>query len=327
MMSIRFASGPEDEVLAERFAASHPLGSFMQSPRWALVKPKWGHTVLFSQREDGTLRGSMLVLSLADRGDGKALLYAPRGPVCDFHDLHALADLFAGARMLASRFGRGEFKCDPLVAEGDAEAVAGLTALGLSFSPGAKFHETVQPRQNAVRRGLAGMDEAQLLASFSAKTRYYVRRAAAQGVTCTPCPQEALPEFYALYEETGRRQGFPVRPEEYLLSILSAFGAHARLYLCRSPEGEALAGSVAVAFGPRLSFVYGASSRRRPELAACYLLQWEMLRFALERGCDLYDMGGVCTDEAESPALFHLYTFKRKFAPAEGLAGEFRFVF
>ena len=94
-----------------------------------------------------------------------------------------------------------------------------------------------------------------------------------------------------------------------------------------APEGEALAGSVAVAFGPRLSFVYGASSRRRPELAACYLLQWEMLRFALERGCDLYDMGGICTDEAESPALFHLYTFKRKFAPAEGLAGEFRFVF
>lgn len=96
MMSIRFASGPEDEVLAERFAASHPLGSFMQSPRWALVKPKWGHTVLFSQREDGTLRGSMLVLSLADRGDGKALLYAPRGPVCDFHDLHALATFLPG---------------------------------------------------------------------------------------------------------------------------------------------------------------------------------------------------------------------------------------
>lgn len=326
-MSIRFASGAEDEALADRFAAAHPLGSFMQSPRWALVKPKWGHTVLLSQREDGVLRGSMLVLTLADRGDGKALLYAPRGPVCAPHDLHALADLFAGARMLASRFGRGEFKCDPLIGEGDAEAVAELTALGLSFAPGAKFRETVQPRQNAVRRGLAGMSEGQLLASFSAKTRYYVRRAAAQGVVCAPCGRQALPEFYALYEETGRRQGFAVRPQAYLEAILQAFGQDARLYLCRSPEDEPLAGSVAVAFGPRLSFVYGASSRIRPELAACYLLQWEMLRFALERGCDLYDMGGICTDEAESPALFQLYTFKKKFAPAESLAGEFGFVF
>ena len=138
MMSIRFASGPEDEVLAERFAASHPLGSFMQSPRWALVKPKWGHTVLFSQREDGTLRGSMLVLSLADRGDGKALLYAPRGPVCDFHDLYALADLFAGARMLASRFGRGEFKCCLLYTSGGKRA---------SSAPPFQRHRAEKPRE------------------------------------------------------------------------------------------------------------------------------------------------------------------------------------
>ena len=52
---------------------------------------------------------------------------------------------------------------EAIVGEGDAEAVAELTALGLSFAPGAKFRETVQPRQNAVRRGLAGMSEEQLL--------------------------------------------------------------------------------------------------------------------------------------------------------------------
>lgn len=327
-MSIHFASTPQEELLAEQFAAAHPQGCFMQSPRWAQVKPQWGHTVLYSTGAAGDVRGSMLVLTLADRGDGKALLYAPRGPVCDFADGEALADLIKGARTLSTRFGGGVFKCDPLVLASDADTCARLTALGLDFVPGAGFHDTVQPRQNAVRHGLRGMTEEQIMAAFAAKTRYYVKQAFLHQVRCEAEGEAGLDDFYALYQETGARQQFAIRPKSYLAAILRAYGQDARLYISRAPDdGQPLAGAVAVAFGPRLNYVYGASSRARSELSGGYLMQWELLRFALERGCDIYDMGGICTDAADSPALYQLNAFKHKFAPLEEYAGEFTFAF
>ena len=324
-MCYEIIHSPAAEREAELFAAAHPLGSFMQSPRWALVKPAWGHRTVVSRDGSGRIRGSMLVLTLADRGDGSALLYAPRGPVCDPQDTAAAADLMAGARRLTEDFGHGEFKCDPLFSA-DSAGVQTLTALGLENDPAAGFGDTVQPRENAVRRGLAGMSEEQLFASLSAKTRQRIGAAAQYGVECTACGSEALAEFYPVYAAMGQRKGFTVRPEGYLRDLLNAFGGDARLYLCRK-DGEVLAGAIAVVFGPRVSYVYGGSDRAQPELCVGYRLQWEMLRFALERGCDIYDLGGICTDAAESAAMHDLYRFKRNFSRAEKTAGDFRFTF
>ncbi len=313
------------EQEAERFVAAHPLGSFMQSPRWAGVKPAWGHRMLVSRGADGNIRGSMLVLTLADRGDGTALLYAPRGPVCSFEDPSAAEDLLQGARRLAEGFGHGEFKCDPLLPAGHP-AVETLVGLGLRHDPDARFRQTVQPRQNAVRRGLSGMTRQQLMDSFSQKTRAYIQSSLEHGVDCEIAPVQALEEFYPVYAAMGQRKGFTVRPQHYLRDILTAFGEDARLYLCRR-NGEVLAGAIAVAFGPRVNYVYGGSDRAQPELCVGYRLQWEMLCFALERGCDIYDLGGICTDPAEDAAMHDLYRFKRRFARAEETAGEFCFRF
>lgn len=308
---------------AERFAAAHPLGSFMQSPRWAQVKPAWNSHTVVSRRTDGTLRGSMLVLALPDRGDGRALLYAPRGPVCDPADPAAVGELLDGARLLSRQYGHGAFKCDPLIGSDDCAAIRCFTDAGLQYDAAAP---SVQPRENAVRRGLTGMTPHRLFDSFSAKTGFYVQSTARYGVECVIGTAADLDDFYAVYAAMGRRKGFALRPQSYFAAMLAAFGADARLYLCRK-DGVLLAGAIAVAFGGRVSYVYGASDRSHPEYAVGYRLQWEMLLFALERGCDVYDLGGICTDPVRSPALHELYRFKRKFAKAEEYAGDFVFEF
>lgn len=106
-MGMEFVTTAAGYAEAERFAAGQPLGSFMQSPRWAAVKPAWGNHMVVSRGGNGALRGSMLVLSLRDRGDGQALLYAPRGPVYGPGDAVALAELLQGARELARQLGHG----------------------------------------------------------------------------------------------------------------------------------------------------------------------------------------------------------------------------
>lgn len=308
---------------AGHFAGSHPLGSFMQSPRWAQVKPAWDSHMVVSRRKDGMLQGSMLVLALADRGDGRALLYAPRGPVCDLRDEEVLGELLEGARRLSQQYGHGIFKCDPLLHAADTDTIRSLTDAGLQYDAAAP---SIQPKENAVRRGLAGLTSQQLFDSFSSKTQFYIQSAAQYGVECTTGTVEDLAEFYPVYAAMGQRKGFALRPQRYFYDMLTAFGDDARLFLCRR-DGVLLAGAIAIAFGGRVSYVYGASDRTNPEYAVGYRLQWEMLLFTLQRGCDAYDLGGICTDPARAPALHELYRFKRKFAKAEEYAGDFSFVF
>ncbi len=326
-MSTVLTNESEQLCQVEKFIIGHPMGCLMQSPRWAKVKPNWDSCTVLSKDETGRLRGSMLILILPDKGDGTALLYAPRGPVCDPHDGQAVKELIDGARQLAAKYPHGVFKCDPLVLEDDAEAIAVFLAQGLAFTPGAKFHHTVQPRLNAVRHGLTGMTENSLIMSFAAKPRWYIRSSIKQGVVCKNGTVEDLPAFYEIYANMGQNKDFNVRPMGYLKGLLEAFGEDGRLLLCYSKEGELLAGAIAVVAGDRVTYVYGALDRKHPELAASYLLQWEMLRFALQRGCDAFDMGGICLDPEEDQALYDLWTFKHKFAPAEALAGEFVFEF
>ncbi len=325
-MCMEMLTNAAAEQEAETFAAAHPLGSFMQSPRWAQVKQNWTHHTLVSRGSDGRVRGSMLVLALADRGDGSSLLYAPRGPVCDFARPEAASDLVSGVRQLAGQYGHGEFKCDPLIFAGDEAAIRTLTDLGLRYTQAEGVYRTVQPWQNAVRRGLSGMSTKNLMDSFDSRTRRRIQASAQQGVICRVGTQADLPAFYAVYREMGRRKDMPMRPQAYFAQMLAAFGDDARLYLCCQGE-TVLAGAIAVAFGGRVSYVYGASDHSQPQLAVGYRLQWAMLNFALERGCDVYDLGGICTDQALCPPLYDLYRFKRNFAQVENTAGEFGFCF
>ena len=44
-----------------------------------------------------------------------------------------------------------------------------------------------------------------------------------------------------------------------------------------------------------------------------YLLQWEMIKWALESNCNVYDFRGVSGDLDENSPLYGLYRFKKGF--------------
>lgn len=302
--------------------AESSLGSFMQSPAWALVKPAWQSHVLLSTAQNGAVAGGMQVLCLPRPGQ-PALLYAPRGPVCNFSQKEVLCELIQGAAALGKLYGPCVFQADPLVEASDKAAIAALQEAGLSFTPASGPKENIQPRFN-YQLSLLGETEESLLANFGSNTRRKIHKAQRDGLECKPADKAELEAFYPLFLQTGERQGFSVRPKAYLKQLLFAFGEDARLYLCRL-GGRVLAGAIAVrAFG-KVHFLYGATALPGPELPEgvpaapegnhypCYLLQWEMIRWALESGCSLYDFGGICTDPDENPSLYGVYQFKKQF--------------
>lgn len=309
----------------EQFVSKN-RGSFMQSLRWCGVKPDWLHEAVVSRDSEGKIAGTMLVLIKKFPPPLKPFLYAPRGPVWDFEDAGVLRDLLIGVWQLSQKYNAYSFKMDPLVEEMDSKKIFTLRSAGLTYQPWQEDAQTIQSRNNYILE-LQGRTEEELLSSFKSKCRYNIRLAQRKGVSCGVWGKERLGDFHRLMVETGARDGFHVRTEEYFGRMMDALGDRCRLYLC-DYEGQALSGAICVQQGNRTCYVYGASTSAHRDVMPNYLMQWEMIRWALETGSEIYDFQGVpCWYDPENPN-YGVYRFKTGFNGRLCIyAGEFRMVF
>lgn len=298
----------------ELFVSGHPKGHFLQAPSWRLVKPSWTWWGVLV-REEGRLLGTLSLLIRPMPG-GFSLLYAPRGPVCSPHDGGVLTQLFQGAEQIARQCHSCALLLDPDLSENDKEFLTRVGSLGFTCRKTQDF-EGIQPRF-VFRLDIAGRNEDAVFAGFASKTRYQVRLARRRGVQVefwpgdVPVPEAVLADFSALMRETGQRDGFLVRSQDYFQRLLTALGSSARLYLARL-EGQAIAGTIAVQFGDKTWYLYGASSNHHREAMPNYLLQWEMIRWAIASNCRVYDFRGVSGNVTPDSPLYGLYRFKKGF--------------
>ena len=77
-------------------------------------------------------------------------------------------------------------------------------------------------------------------------------------------------------------------------------------------------GAIAYLLGDKAWYTYGASSNEHRNVMPNYLMQWEMIRWAKESGCSLYDFRGVSqsNDQAASDHLAGLNRFMAGFNAA-----------
>jgi lipid II:glycine glycyltransferase (peptidoglycan interpeptide bridge formation enzyme) len=175
-------------------------------------------------------------------------------------------------------------------------------------------HNIQPPRTIVV--DLRGSED-DLLARMKQKTRYNIRLAQKKGVRVRPW--DDLEAFYRLMQTTGGRDGFGVHSLEYYRRAYQLFqpGGMGEL-LVAEYESLPLAALMVFRRGQRAWYFYGASSDEQRNLMPTYLLQWEAMRWARERGCLEYDLWGIPDeDEATLEAGFE----KRR----DGLWGVYRF--
>ena len=301
------------ETLAEfeAFVCAHPKGHFLQSHKWSAVKGSWKWEGLLSRDAHGCVRGALSVLIRRVPVTPFTLMYGARGPVCDSHDRAALADLTEGARVLAKKHNAYALRLDPDISNSDTEFVEVMKGLGYRHQPGNKNFEGVQPCY-VFRLDVRNKTEDDLLGAFAQKTRYNLRLSERKGVSVKLCGEEALPDFARLMRDTGNRDGFIVRGEDYFRALLQSLGEDARLYMAYW-EGKPIAGTLAIHFGNKVWYLYGASSNEHRNVMPNYQLQWAMIRWALETKSDIYDFRGVSGDLTPENPLYGLYLFKKGF--------------
>jgi len=165
------------------------------------------------------------------------------------------------------------------------------------------------------------------------KWRYNIRLAERSGVVVRDGSVSDLPAFYAMYAETGARDGFLVRPFEYYRAIWERFladgMAHVLLAEVDGPavdrpaadqptSGKAVvarpvAGLILFRFGPTAWYFYGASTGQHRDLMPNHALQWAAMRWAKAHGCTRYDWWGAPDVLAESDPMWGVYRFKQGF--------------
>ncbi|MGQ9599591.1 MAG: lipid II:glycine glycyltransferase FemX [Anaerolineae bacterium] len=294
-----------------------PNPHILQSWAWGEFKSRhgWQATRLLFVEGD-QIRAAASVLQRRLPGLPVSLLYVPKGPALDWNDLEQAAQVLAALEGWSRSQKAGFIKIDPDVyyPEGTppfsprpacAPAIACLlTARGWRFS-----NEQVQFR-NTVLLDLARSED-ELLAAMKSKFRYNVQLATRRGVVIRSGAPTDLEQFYQLYAETARRDGFPIRPPDYYLDAWECFirTGQAHLFLAEV-EGEAIAGLMLFTFGPTAWYFYGASADRHRQLMPNNLLQWEAIRHARAMGCTLYDLWGAPDHLEESDPMWGVVRFK-----------------
>jgi peptidoglycan pentaglycine glycine transferase (the first glycine) len=293
----------------EEFLQGHAKGHFMQSPQWAKVKSFWKNEIVTVEDEKGRIKGAMSLLIRKIPVLPFTLMYSPRGPVCDPHDVQTLKALLEKCRQLAKKHRSYVLKMDPDIEIEDTVFEETVKNLGFKVSRGLKNYEGIQPRF-VFRLDLRGKTEDQVLADFHHKVRYNIRLAEKKGVTVRVGTREDVAVFHRMIVETGVRDNFVVRGREYYEKVFDCLAPeHLRVYIAEY-EGSPIAGTIGILYGNKCWYLYGASKNEHRNLMPNYLLQWSMIRWAVASGSDMYDFRGVPGNIDESNPMYGLYKFK-----------------
>ena len=302
----------KDKKLYADFLEKHERCNFQQSLEWGKVKDSWKNEVVLAEGANGEIIGSISILIRKMPIFGN-IMYSSRGPVCDIYDESVLAQLTEGVKKLAKKYKAFVFKAEPDIKSDDKEFRRVMAKLGYSIKDDAKnFREEIQPRY-VFRLDIKGKTEDEVFAGFHQKTRYNVRLATKKGVVIKEGTREDLKEFHKIMVTTGERDGFIIRSLSYFEKMYDNLAPNHMKLLMAYHEDKPIAGIIPIMYGNKTWYLYGASSNEHRNLMPNYLLQWTMIKEAIQNGCDMYDFRGVSGVVDENHPQYGLYRFKKGF--------------
>lgn len=133
-----------------------------------------------------------------------------------------------------------------------------------------------------------------ILTNLPQKGRYAIKRAERDGVTIKRInsSEENCKIMYNLLSETAKGQ-FGIRNYEYFKTFWQRFeSANLGQLFFAYYDNQIVAGAYAIALGQKSTYKDGASIRKRNAYGASHLLQWEVIKWAKEKGSLLHDFCG-----------------------------------
>lgn len=265
------------------FVRSHPQALIFHRPEWARAVSSsynWRPFVLARLGDDGSIGAGIPVIGLRDLRRRKRWVSLPFSDLCppllsewvsasEFARALEQARLDAGVLSFEVRGALAGFQNRQ-----HQQAVLHTTALSRDADElFARFH------RSQVHRNIRRAEREQL----------HVRELAAR--------HDFVDVFYRLHAQTRRRQGMPVQPQRFFVSLWEHLFAGetresvARLVLVDAPGRPAIAGALLLAGTRTLTYKYGASDSSFWRLRPNHLLFAYAVRSACEAGFERFDWG------------------------------------
>jgi len=288
----------------ESFLSKREEANFLQSWYWGQFHENLGQEIVRTGfYKNNKLRGVML--SIVEKARRGKHLIVPGGPIIDWEDedmtqtfckeikkITFLKDCaFARVRpqLLSNDFSKNLFK-----------------KCGFINAP-MHLHAQLTSQLDIAK------SEEELLRNMRKTTRYEIKRAQKENIKITTSSNpKDIKNFYDLQVETSLRQRFVPFPYEYLHEQFKILAENNLALLYNAfLEKKLLAQAFIIFYGKEAVYHYGARTDEGRNYPGAYLIQWEAIRQAKERGFKRYNLWGVANDPKHR--FYGLSIFKRGF--------------
>lgn len=263
--------------------------SFLQTWEWGELQKKQGYKIIrLGLSDHNRLLAIALVLKIkSKRGN---FLFVPHGPVIDPKENNShlkiiLENLVEYLKHLAKEENFSFIRIAPIVenTENNRKLFSGL-----------RF-KTAPIYMHAERTWVLDLNKSEemLLSEMRKTTRYLIKRADREGVVIEQRTDEkSFEEFMRIYKETADREHFVPFSLSYIRHEYEEFNiTHNALFLFGKVNQEYFA-SALILFTKYAAFYHqGASIHTK--VPVTYRLQWEAIKEAKKRGCNLYNFWGI----------------------------------
>lgn len=148
--------------------------------------------------------------------------------------------------------------------------------------------------------------EEEILAGMRKTTRYLIKQAQKNPdieIIKSSDPED-LKIFSDIYRKTARRHGFTPFSEKYLENELASFNRDRQISLFLGKYKGRVVSCAMIIYWQGIGFYHqGASLAEFNKVPVSYLLQWEAIREAKDRGCKAYNFWGVVPLEEKKTSV------------------------
>lgn len=164
---------------------------------------------------------------------------------------------------------------------------------------------------------LEGKNEEQIMMGMEKKHRNLIRRAMKDGVIIEKAADSsAIERFISLHQQTVDRHGFTPYPVQYFRKQVELFAPKNEVLIFEAwYQGKLLASAIIMFYGSSAAYHHGASTSdlELRKIPASYLLQWEAIREAMNRGMKTYNFWGIAPDSQKNHPFSGITHFKTGF--------------
>lgn len=264
--------------------------SFLQSWEWGEVQKNLGYDVVkVSISQGNTIHAISQIIKIRSRRGN--FLFIPHGPIIytkipNINKLNLILKELLQYLIVIAKNERFDFiRIAPILIDSQMNRQIFID-LGCKTAP---------IYMHAERTWVLDIDksEEELLQNMRKTTRYMIHRAVRDKVVIEErSDQQALHDFWKIYQETAAREQFIPYSPTYLMNEYEEFHKTGNaLFLFGKVEDTILA-SALIVFTKSSGFYHqGASIHSK--FPVPYRMQWEAIKEAKKRGCSLYNFWGI----------------------------------